>query len=87
MGWRTSVTGNWPDKGMLDLGYHHRLPVQLRTGDVNGDGNLTWADVQQAFFLAFEDSPIDYNDICAADINFDQIITMNDVQLIAGRIF
>lgn len=79
-GWRSTVTGSWPDTDWLDQGYHHPLPAECQSGDVNADGDITFEDAQLAFLMAFDPETEDYSEICVADMNFDQRITMDDVQ-------
>ncbi|MCD4652849.1 hypothetical protein K8T06_02830, partial [bacterium] len=86
LGLRSSETGGWPDQDNVDLGWHAPLSDCEHNGDINGDGSITWEDVQLVFQLAFEVLPYNYEDICVADLNFDAEITMTDVQMVAGKL-
>ncbi|WP_243668636.1 dockerin type I domain-containing protein, partial [Methanoculleus chikugoensis] len=59
------------------------LPVPVRGGDLNGDGNVDWVDVTIAAEMAQKTTPSDP----AADVNGDGTVDWKDVALIADFFF
>uniref|UniRef100_UPI000B293025 CARDB domain-containing protein n=1 Tax=Methanoculleus chikugoensis TaxID=118126 RepID=UPI000B293025 len=59
------------------------LPVPVRGGDLNGDGNVDWVDVTIAAEMAQKTTPSDP----AADVNGDGTVDWKDVALIADVFF
>jgi predicted outer membrane repeat protein len=79
---RSVESGSWPDEGVLDMGYHAPLPECINSGDVTGDGQVTWDDVALIFDYALGlDFPSHYSVFCAADVNGDGEITAEDAMM------
>lgn len=80
---RTTETGGWPDDGIVDMGWHTQTSNCLHNGDVDGDGNVTWLDVEMIFQFAMSDAPNEYSVFCAADLDMNGSITSDDARLAA----
>jgi len=86
MGVRSSETGLWPDQDTLDIGWHSPPSDCIHDGDINSDGVISWEDIELIFWMAFDPLPLNYEDICVADINFDAEITVTDAQILATQL-
>ncbi|HPQ39395.1 MAG TPA: dockerin type I repeat-containing protein, partial [bacterium] len=76
-------TDNVTDEAMVDMGYHTLItPPCVHDGDVNGSGDITSADGQQAFIIMLGAGSPTYEEMCAADCNGDGLVTSGDAQLI-----
>jgi predicted outer membrane repeat protein len=83
MGQRSTENGEWPDDGILDMGWHGEVPDCPHDGDMDGDGEVTWHDVEQIFWIVLGEIPEEYLLFCTADLNGDGTVTAVDARLAA----